>query len=53
MWWCTSIIPALERLRQENCEFKACLAFLVRACLKKKKKKKSKVNKTGLAINAD
>jgi hypothetical protein len=36
--WGTPVIPALERLRQEDLKFKSSLGCLVRPCLKKKKK---------------
>jgi hypothetical protein len=29
------VIPALRRLRQEDCKFKVSLAYIVRPCLKK------------------
>jgi hypothetical protein len=35
VWWFTSIIPALWRLRQEDRKFKASLGYLERLCLKK------------------
>jgi hypothetical protein len=35
-WWCTSIIPALGRLWQEDREFEASLGYTERICLKKK-----------------
>jgi hypothetical protein len=40
-----SVIPALERLRQEDSEFKDSLGYQVRHCLKKKKKENLKPNK--------
>jgi hypothetical protein len=33
--WYTSVIPALERLRQEDCEFKAGMDYVWKPCLKK------------------
>jgi hypothetical protein len=52
VWWCTPVIPALGKLRQEDCEFQASLDYTVRSCLKKKKKKKKKkpTNKTNKII---
>jgi hypothetical protein len=40
MWWCTTIILALGRLRQEDGEIQANPGCIVRPCLKKKKEKK-------------
>jgi hypothetical protein len=30
VWWNTIVIPALERLRQKDCMFKASLGYMVR-----------------------
>lgn len=36
-WWCTPVIPALWRLRQENHhKLKASLGYILRVCLKDK-----------------
>jgi hypothetical protein len=37
VWWCTPVILALGRLRQEDCKFEASLDYGMRLCLKKKK----------------
>jgi hypothetical protein len=37
VWWCTPVISALGRLKQEDLEFEANLDYRVRPCLKKKK----------------
>jgi hypothetical protein len=37
-WWCTFVIPALERLRQEDVEFKGSLGYIVKPYLKNKQK---------------
>jgi hypothetical protein len=37
-WWCTPVIPAFRRLRQEDHGFEASLGYLVRPYLKRKKK---------------
>jgi hypothetical protein len=39
MWWRRPVIPAFERLRQEDREFEASLGYRVMPYLKKKKKK--------------
>jgi hypothetical protein len=36
VWWHTHLNPALGRLRQEDCKFKASLGCIVRPCLKNK-----------------
>jgi hypothetical protein len=36
VWWCTAVIPALGRLREEDHEFKAILGCIARACFQKK-----------------
>jgi hypothetical protein len=40
--WYTPVVPALRRLRQENCEFQASLDYIVKPCLKKNKTNKTK-----------
>jgi hypothetical protein len=44
-WWCTPVIPAFGRLRQEDLEFKANVGYIVSPCLKKPKKKNPKAEK--------
>jgi hypothetical protein len=39
VWWHTSVIPALRRLKQEDVKFKAYLNYIVRLCLKIKIKR--------------
>jgi hypothetical protein len=34
VWWCTPAIPTLERLTEEDHEFKASLGYTGRSCLK-------------------
>jgi hypothetical protein len=34
-WWYMSVIPALRRWRQEDCEFEACLGYIATTYLKK------------------
>jgi hypothetical protein len=36
VWQYMSIIPAFRRLRQEDCEFKTSLGYIVRPCVKTK-----------------
>jgi hypothetical protein len=38
--WCTPVIPAFGKLRQEDCEFQASLCNVARPYQKKKKDKK-------------
>jgi hypothetical protein len=38
VWWYTPIIPALGRLRKEDCECEASLHYIVKPCLKNKNK---------------
>jgi hypothetical protein len=35
VWWDTPAISALERLRQEDHEFKTSLGYIARPCIKK------------------
>jgi hypothetical protein len=37
-WWCTPVIPAFGRQRQEDGEFKTSLGYIARPCLKTKTK---------------
>jgi hypothetical protein len=32
MQWCKPAIPALGRLRQDDCEFKAWLSYIMKPC---------------------
>jgi hypothetical protein len=41
--WCVSITSSLRRLSQEEHEFEASLGYVVRSCLKRKKKKECAV----------
>jgi hypothetical protein len=52
VWWYTPVISALGRLRQEDCESKASLEYIVRPYLKKKKKKKSQLEQNICWIKA-
>jgi hypothetical protein len=36
-WWCICVIPALERWRQEDCEFEASLGYIATLYLQKKR----------------
>jgi hypothetical protein len=40
VWWCTPVIPALRRLREEDQELEASLGYLVRPYLKTPQKTK-------------
>jgi hypothetical protein len=43
--WYTSVISALERLKQEDCGFKPRLGYIVRPCLKTLKSKTERERK--------
>jgi hypothetical protein len=38
MWWHIPIIPTLRRLTQEDLEFDSSLGYIVRSCLKRKRR---------------
>jgi hypothetical protein len=38
-WWCTPVITALRRLRQQDCEFQVSLYYIGRPYLEKKENK--------------
>ena len=41
-WWYMTITPALGKLKQEDMKFEVSMRYIVRLCLKKKKKSKKK-----------
>jgi hypothetical protein len=40
--WYMSVIPTLGRLNQEDCEFEISLIYVVRPCLKRRKKERER-----------
>jgi hypothetical protein len=46
-WWCMLVIPALERLRREDCKFKATLGCLSRFCFKRERGREGGREKDG------
>jgi hypothetical protein len=48
MWWHKSVIPALERLKQEVRELQASLGYIARSSLSKKKKKSVRKRRLGV-----
>lgn len=51
MWWYTPLIPALERLGQDDCEFEVSQSYIVIPCLKKKKMKREREREDKQALN--
>jgi hypothetical protein len=45
LWWCMPVILALQRMRQEDCEFKVSLNYTARPCLKNRTKQIKKTTK--------
>jgi hypothetical protein len=41
VWWCTLVIPALGKLRQEDQRFKASLGYIVRIVVQLEEKQDS------------
>jgi hypothetical protein len=37
VWWNTSVIPALGKLRKKECEFVTSLGYIMRLCIRKTK----------------
>jgi hypothetical protein len=44
-WWHMLAIPVFGRLRQDDQEFQASLGYLIRTCLKKRRKKSMELHK--------
>jgi hypothetical protein len=40
--WLMPVIPALGKLRQEDCKFEVSLVYIMRSCLKQTKTKKER-----------